>query len=531
MTLLECMLEPGPGLVTILGRRGQVEHIERDPLLEDARRVGAGLRAEGVDRGDVVGIVIRPDLDAISGLIATWTIGATALVLPSRGPLEERERWSHRTSDILERASARLAILPETEPDARASPSRTTDELRHDDQGPLQPPAPDDAALLRLSSGTSGPVKLVPRSHAALRAQLDRDQADEEGLTPGTDRRLGWGPLHTHHLLNDVLYPIAAGVDTVLVPTRRVTEDPLRWLVEMSAHRATYSAAANFAYDLVASRIEAGTADDLDLDLSAWRLAHCGGEAIDPATFERFAAATERWGFDPRALRAIYGSSEFGRITATPPDERWHTDRIRPSSLAAGRAAPATSDDPDAVRLLSVGHPPSDVEIRIRTERGHEAPERVVGDIVARRPEMTSGYVGDEDASRRRFRDGWFHTGDLGYHADDQLYIVGRADDTIIVRGRNLQPAAIEHELAAALGDGVDTVALTYHRDRASTTLTVLIEASDPPDDLRATVDPILNRLAGVTATDITVLAPGTLPRNTSGKLDRRKLTTFHQRT
>ena len=97
-------------------------------------------------------------------------------------------------------------------------------------------------------------------------------------------------------------------------------------------------------------------------------------------------------------------------------------------------------------RLTSIGRPMSDVEMKVVAEDGGELPQGEVGEIIARGPRVMTGYWKDEEKTKQAIdKDGWVHTGDMGYVDEDgYFYLAGRATDIIIRAGENIAPEEIE---------------------------------------------------------------------------------------
>ncbi len=97
-------------------------------------------------------------------------------------------------------------------------------------------------------------------------------------------------------------------------------------------------------------------------------------------------------------------------------------------------------------RLSSIGKPMSDIEMKIVDEEGNELPLGEVGEILARGPRVMSGYWKDEEKTEKTIdKDGWVHTGDMGYVDEDgYFFLAGRATDIIIRAGENISPEEVE---------------------------------------------------------------------------------------
>ena len=97
-------------------------------------------------------------------------------------------------------------------------------------------------------------------------------------------------------------------------------------------------------------------------------------------------------------------------------------------------------------RLSSIGKPMSDVEMKVVDEGGNDLPPGEVGEIIARGPRVMTGYWRDEEKTQKAIdKDGWVHTGDMGYRDEDgYFFLAGRATDMIIRAGENIAPEEVE---------------------------------------------------------------------------------------
>jgi acyl-CoA synthetase (AMP-forming)/AMP-acid ligase II len=237
---------------------------------------------------------------------------------------------------------------------------------------------------------------------------------------------------------------------------------------------------------------------------------------------QRFA----RWGFRAEALTPVYGLSEAAlAVTFSAIDRPFTSRRFDRDLLAASAEA---RDDDSGVELVSVGRPLPDFEIRIVDRERRELPDGKIGSVLARGPSLMSGYFGQPLSTAKALRDGWLETGDLGFTFDGELYLSGRAKDVIILRGRNHAPHEVEHAVDTV--EGVRTgcsVAASYLPDGADgEVLVVLVEASRslPVESYAGTAGEVARAVrsaTGLEADRVEVLAPGTLPRTSSGKMRR----------
>jgi long-chain acyl-CoA synthetase len=100
-------------------------------------------------------------------------------------------------------------------------------------------------------------------------------------------------------------------------------------------------------------------------------------------------------------------------------------------------------------KMTSVGRPLPFLDMKIIDEEGKELPEGQLGELLIFGPSITPGYWERPEATAEAVREGWLHTGDLGYRdADGFYFIVDRAKDMIIRGGENVYCTEIENCLA-----------------------------------------------------------------------------------
>jgi fatty-acyl-CoA synthase len=136
---------------------------------------------------------------------------------------------------------------------------------------------------------------------------------------------------------------------------------------------------------------------------------------------------------------------------------------------------------------------------------------------------VTPGYYRNDAATAAAFRDGWFRTGDLAYLVDTQLVVCGRLKDMIIVGGRNVFPEDVERAAAAVDGVRAGNV-IAFGSDRRKGREAIVVVAEIKSDDLVAVKDgvaTVVSDAVGVPPVDIVLVQAGSLPKTSSGKLQR----------
>jgi acyl-CoA synthetase (AMP-forming)/AMP-acid ligase II len=262
-------------------------------------------------------------------------------------------------------------------------------------------------------------------------------------------------------------------------------------------------------------------------DLSSWRLALCGAEPVSLDALDHFAKRFAPLGFDRRALRPVYGLAETAlAATFTPGDRDVRALRVDPVWLAA------TGEAVDGTRaIVSVGTPVPGTDVEVRDQDGREIGERRVGRIFVRGPSVMSGYFGQPEATASVLAGGWLDTGDLGFVAGGELHVCGREKNVIVIRGANHLPQEFEECLAGI--EGVRTgcaVALGFVLEGGEgEQLLVLAErakGTGQADDDARMADRIRRAIlahTGIRPHTVRLLAPGTIPRTSSGKLRRNE--------
>ena len=221
----------------------------------------------------------------------------------------------------------------------------------------------------------------------------------------------------------------------------------------------------------------------------------------------------------------------FVFVTSSPGGLR--TDRVDRGSLeTAGRAVPPR-EGAKAAELPCLGRPFPGAELRVVDAAGAPLPERSSGEIEIRTPSLMSGYFENAEASAAAFRDGWLRTGDVGYLAAGELYLVGRSKDLVIIGGRNVAPQDVERVVEGIAGvRPAGVIAFGRLSDSGTEELGVLVEVApgqkDPDIPLR--VRERCNEVLGLVPSVVEILGSGALPKTSSGKLQRSLAKAMFQR-
>lgn len=505
------------------------------------------LRARGVEKGDRVALVIPEGDEFVLTFLGACVAGAVPVPIYPQIGFKNVEVYRANVAHIAGAAGAKLLVTtatmrPYVAPaiEGVESLGEVVDarELSVPDAGALEVTvSPSDVAFLQFTSGSTALPRGVIVTHGALAANAKAFVIDGLAADPAADRGVSWLPLfHDMGLIGFVIGPIFGDIPVTFLPTASFVRNPRIWLDAIHDSRGTITYAPNFAYALIAKRLKAG--DLAGLDLSCLRVAGCGAEPVQSRTLREFAAKLAPIGLDPRVFVPSYGMAEATlAISFAPRGRQLVTDIVTTRSLQAGKPQPAGADVPaaDTQELVSCGHTFPGHELKIRgTEQGATLGEREVGEICVRGPSVCRGYWNEPAESARVFRGEWLHSGDLGYMAGGELYICGRIKDVIIVRGRNYYPQDIESVAGdvrgvrrgnvVAFGLSVDRDGRVVGEGTGEERLVICAEGtrSDAPR-LEAEIAAAVSSRFALAVHQVRIVAPGTLPRTSSGKPQRRK--------
>jgi fatty-acyl-CoA synthase len=163
--------------------------------------------------------------------------------------------------------------------------------------------------------------------------------------------------------------------------------------------------------------------------------------------------------------------------------------------------------------------------VQVLDEHGDPLPEREVGHVVVSGPSLMHGYFREKEATDKILRNGMLWTGDLGYFADGQLYVTGRAKDLIIVRGRNHYAEDLERvaERVEGVRPGGAAAFGVYDGEKA-TDLVVIVCETKIVESRAQVAETVAERVladTGVTVDEVVMVPPGTIPKTSSGKRQR----------
>ena len=503
-----------------------------------ARAIAACLQDMGLT-GERVVLAYPPGLEFIAGFFGVLYAGCVAV--PTYPP---RRRTLDRFDSVVGNAGARLALSTASsiaQFEAIAGRVGTIPWLASDEVANAaanrwieHDPSCDGLAMIQYTSGSTSQPKGVMLSHANLVANA-RAISSSFGVQSSTVGVFWLPAYHDMGLIGGVLAPVFCGVTNIIMAPASFLQDPFAWLEAISKFRATASGGPNFAYDLCVRKI--GAEQRAMLDLSSWSLAFIGAEAVRPETLARFAAAFAPCGFKPEAFYPCYGLAEATLMVTGPRHGAGAAvQAFSDAALAQNRVEPLPANDPNGRRLVGCGAPVDSLDVVVvdAATLAPVAPDRA-GEIWVAGESVGQGYWRDPKRTAATFHarrsdtgDGPFlRTGDLGFIHENQLYITGRIDDLIVVRGLNHHPQDIEATARAChplLEAGLGAAFATDEHDAQRLVLVHEVER-DGSNDLAPVLDAIRSAVLeehGLALDAVVLIRCGTIAKTSSGKVQRR---------
>jgi fatty-acyl-CoA synthase len=512
--------------LTVLDRDLRPRRLGYRELAGLAERAARALAAQGVRPGDRVCLLGPTVVDLVVTLFGIWRLGAAAVVLP-RSRRSTVEGFLEEVQRRIKAAAPALLVTTEKNTELLAGrvalPVVSLRRLRETPEhpgGPLPMPAPDSVGLVQFTSGTTAASRAVPVTQEQIVGNIAA--AGERAGFGADDIYVSWLPLYHDMGIISLAGIAACGADIVTMATETFMAQPGAWLRTISDYGGTFTAAPNFAYGL-AARMQA--LRPAVLNLSRLRVAINGAEAIDASTVATVLDVLGRSGLPATAMCPMYGLAEATlAVTGSGVDEAVRITGADGPGVATGEARPAR-------RLVGCGRPLPGTQVRIHGPGG-ALPDGAVGEIVVRGPGVTPGYWTADGGLEegQTLPGGWLATGDLGFVEDGELVVCGRSKDMVIAGGRNLYPE--DYELVAEHVPGVrDGNAVVFSLPEQER-MVVVVEARSGTGDLQELGERVMDALreeVEYAPHEIVFVRPGTLPKTSSGKRQRRAARTLYE--
>ena len=472
-------------------------------MWQGINRFGTFLLAQGIERGARVLVALPNSAEFFSAFYGIQRAGGIAVpVFPNAGV--------ERIFSLADLCGAGIIIVPSSLPAERLAAFKELANQRHfslvtvADSDTASPHVafpeilPTDITFLQYTSGSTGNPKGVMLTHASLLTNIRQMIAGMQ-ITPD-EIFVSWLPVyHDMGLILKTMVPFYLAAQTHLLLTNLRDVHP--WLDAIQAHKATFTAAPDFAYRLALRHINPS-----EYDLSSLRVALNAAEPVRATTLHDFHQA---FGLK-NVMVAGYGLAE-----ATVGVSMW---------------TPSTPNRIDERGRGSVGAPFPEVDLLIVSE-GDAQPPNVIGEIAIRSKANSLGYYRNPVETEKLFwKDGYFLSGDLGYLDEDgYLYIVSRKKNIIKRAGATISPQEIEEIVEGMNGVRFSAAIGIDKGGSAGEQVYVFAEIREniPSQDfhemaLQITAD--IHAHMGFRPARVTLLKPRSIPLTHNGKIQHVRL-------
>lgn len=508
--------------IRFAGNAGTWERMSYADLAVRVAEATGAFRAAGIGRGWRVGLIYPTGPDFITALLGLWGLGATPCPIAPPGLLRGSAYADHVAALSAAAGLRAAAVAAEcaatvTEALAPAGVPVLTD-LRGTSVDP-DLGGPDSAALIQFSSGSTARPKGIVISAGALSGHA---AAIARWLAPNPEdtSSASWVPLHHDMgLIGCLVTPMTLSADIWLMRPEQFLRHPSQWLSCFGRSGVRFSAAPSWGLSYTVRRVSPEHLEGMDF--SRWQALVVGAERVDPNAIHGFERLLAPYGFRSRAIVPAYGLAEAtlavtGDDLGTAPKSR----RVDADQLAFGHRVPdaRTGAGAGAVEIVSCGVPLPGTSVRILDDAGGELPACHLGEIEVSGATLATGYA--EHGSATAFN-GVLRTGDAGFVAGGELYVIGRVGDSLNIRGQLVFAEDLEQVLNQHLPDLGNPVVLLGARATGEVAV-VLTERADGEQAAQA-ARALLPYLPS-TAVEIWRTPRHAIARTTSGKPRRQRM-------
>ncbi len=433
-------------------------------IVESAKQFSHHIRKAGIKKDDVCAIIIRHNPFLYPLYMGISRTGALPAILAYPNPRLHPEKFRQGLEGMAQRSGLDYILTErELEPIIRPlieKPGSTIKavffplewdvnrKLNKEEDDRIEQAASEvketDVFLVQHSSGTTGLQKPIAVTHKAL---LEHAVSCNNALHLSSgDIAASWLPLyHDMGLIGAFHIPFLSGMTSVHISPFEWILAPILLLEVITKEKATFSYIPNFAYNFLAEKIPD---EELEgTDLSSLKLLINGAEPIRHDSHEKFVARFTKYNLNPLCLATVYGMAELTlTLSYSEPGKPLTELRLDRNKLSEGRVKFAGKDSIERV-CVSCGKPINGAEAHIVDVNRRELPESFVGEIAVKSISLFEGYRNYPEKTAEVVEDGWYFTGDYGFKYNDEIYVIGRKKDLIIVAGKNLYPEDIEDTL------------------------------------------------------------------------------------
>jgi len=407
----------------------------------------------------------------------------------------------------------------------------------------------DRICMLQYTSGSTSTPKGVVLTHKNL---LTNFQMMQKGFaTDSNSVMITWIPLfHDMGLILQALHSLYIGSTNFMMSPQTFIQNPIIWLKAISKYNGTFSAAPNFAYDLC---IECTRESDYKtLDLNSWKTAVNAAEPIIYQTVEKFINKFSGAGLNPNAVSPGYGLAEATvMVSGKNPSQILKKIAVSFEDLKNKviNISDLTEDSSLTTDIVSCGAIVDGLDVKIVDETTRKVcSPGYVGEVWLYGDNITAGYWDNgkisekisekhygillNDTSQKRY----LKTGDLGFLYENELYICGRVKDLIVINGANFYPQDLERIVALSHQAVVSAAVAAFSINSGTGEQVIIVSEinrhyfsgdSSKKHEILTEISSCIKKSIfkeyGITVHDVALIRQVSIPRTTSGKIQRSK--------
>lgn len=459
----------------------------------DARRQAATLTEHNVAAGDCVVIIMPQSIAAMATFVGAMMLGVVPTFLAYPNFKIDPTKYRSGLAGVTANLNAKAVVIDQEFPqemlghvtlDAQSKLIRIRTRRDSNEEPQVPPPAPngdsiqaDTLAFIQHSAGTTGLQKGVALTHGAVLRQLGHLERALR-INGAKDCIYSWLPLyHDMGLIACFMLPMVCHVPIVM-------QSPLDWVMHpesmlqiISEYKCTLAWMPNFAFQFVPRRVPPSRRQQHDLS-SLRALINCS-EPVRASSMLEFQQA---FGLRNDVMQSSYAMAEnVFAVTQADPSRAEGPTRLLADAQAfrsVHQIVPVEQGTTGAIPFTSSGRLLPQHEVRIISDSGAVLPARHVGEILIKSDCLFEGYYHRADLTAQALVDGWYRTGDLGFLFEEELFVVGRKKDLLIIGGENIYPQDIEEIVGGhpAIHDGRAVAMGIYNPDLGTEEIMVVAE-------------------------------------------------------